>query len=193
MSPSRRFFLYGAGALVTSAFAARAAGYARRTGAPLLITPDAFEGELHFYEDGLLSLGPWLPEPEVPAPTWRHYLVEYAGETLASQTDIERVCDLHSLEEEELERRLDSFAWADVWERQAGPAARAYHLLDGLGLGPERMPSRGDGWLKGLTFTEGAHPGDSSLFVTAEDPVVLSLLQGRLIEIGAGLKLVEGQ
>lgn len=194
MSLSRRFFLYGAGAVVSAAFAASAARYVRRTGSPLLIPPDAVEGELHFYEDGLLSLGPWQPEPEGPPPTWREYLVRCQGESLQTAADIARVCGERALDEDELETPLDEFNWAELWEMQAGPTARAYWLLEGLGLGPDRRPARGDGWLKGLTFTESVHPGDSSVFVNAAnaDPVVLSLLQGRLIELGTRLKLVEG-
>ena len=60
MSISRRFFLVGAGALITTSFVSKAVAYAERTGQPLLMTPDRIEGELFIYGDGRISLGPPL-------------------------------------------------------------------------------------------------------------------------------------
>ena len=188
MSVSRRFFMYGAGALVTSAFAWRAAAYAERTGRPLLITPDVVEGELHWYpDDGLITLGPLEAMPA--SLTWQEYLTRYEGEVIESAADVARVQAAYGLwDDDELYQEMD-LSYPGPWD----PAANAYRLLEGLGLGPRRQPSARHGWLDGLEFVEGPCPGNSSTFVTAEDPVVQALLQARLIELGTGLKLVQSE
>ena len=176
MSVSRRFFMYGAGALVTPGFATRAAAYAERTGRPLLITPDAVEGELHFFDD-MISLGP--PEAVPTSLTWLEYLTRYEGAVNAS--DVARLLDAHGVDEEWLDREID-LTEGGPW----CPFANAYRLLDGLGLGPIRRPSGRSGWLDGLEFVNCYFT-----HVAAKDPVVRALLQARLIELGTGLKLVQ--
>ena len=74
MSVSRRFFLVGAGALITTSFVSKAVAYAERTSRPLLVTPDCTEGELFIYGDGRISLGPFSLEDNEAVPTWRENL-----------------------------------------------------------------------------------------------------------------------
>jgi hypothetical protein len=50
MSISRRFFLIGSGAVVTSAFVKDAVRFVERRSRPLLIKPDRIETELFYYE-----------------------------------------------------------------------------------------------------------------------------------------------
>ena len=78
MLQSRRGFLIGAGAMLTTAFVKDARSFIRRTSRPLLASPTQVTQTLHWYDcddDGyLLTLGPWTMEPP-PAPTWREFFI----------------------------------------------------------------------------------------------------------------------
>ena len=52
------------------------------------------------------------------------------------------------------------------------------------------QPGNKSGWPRGIDFIDGFNPGNNSLFARAGDPVAISLLQARLIELGAGLEIV---
>ena len=76
MSSGRRFFLIGAGALITSGFVSKVTAHVEKMGRPLLARPDRSDYELYRLEDGLLSLGPYKHVIEVPVPSWREFLPE---------------------------------------------------------------------------------------------------------------------
>src|SRR5262249_8220119 len=69
--------------------------------------------------------------------------------------------------------------WFDI---KGGPLARAYHLLQGIDLGPAGDSGRGPL----LEFNVGSHPGDNTHYVNAKDKLSLSLLQARLSPSSAG-------
>jgi hypothetical protein len=190
MNLSRRFFVFGGGALVTASFASKARAFAVRTGRPLLAAPDQVTGELHIYQDSILSLGPYVSEGAVQPITWFEYLTRYAGERIETQADLERVLRTHSLDEAEAFAPMSELSWPMAWEIHVGPTAQAYHLLKSLNLGADLKPERGAGHTSSLNFLVGGHPGDSSHWVEAPHPVTVSLLQARLMELGSGLKII---
>src|SRR5215469_10142637 len=110
--PSRRFFLVGAGALITTSFVSKAVAYAERTSRPLLVTPDRIEGELFIYGDGRISLGPFSLEDNEPVPTWRQYLAQMIGRPIETRSDLV-ASGYPDLTELELDTRLDAYSWAD--------------------------------------------------------------------------------
>jgi hypothetical protein len=198
MSISRRFFLVGAGALITTSFVSKAVAYAEQTSRPLLVTPDRIEGELFIYGDGRISLGPFSLEDNEPIPTWRQYLAQRIGRPIETRSDI-IASGYPDLTEQELDTLLDGYSWADNWEYMRSPTARAYRLLHSLDLGLLRHRPGYTREENSLTFIESFHPGDSSHVVFAGvpetemlDPVTASLLQARLVELGTGLRLVRG-
>ena len=89
MLQSRRGFLIGAGALLTTAFVADARSFIRANGRPLLARPTQIAQTLYWYDsadDGyLLTLGEWTDEPP-PAPTWREFFI---NEGIPHQTEAE--------------------------------------------------------------------------------------------------------
>jgi len=194
MSISRRFFMFGAGALITKAFVSRAVAHADRTSRPLLVPPDTIERDLIIYpDDGLISLGKLQVVEEVPVPTWRRYFELSVGRRIETAADIDLVECMHDVREEDLDEEMDGFAWESQWEYRFSPTARAFQLLEGLDLGDLKEQSR-TAWRKPLDFVEGGfHPGDDSRVVLAEDPVTASLLQARLIELGTGIRLRLGR
>src|SRR6476646_12059938 len=87
MLQSRRGFLIGAGAVLTSAFVKDARSFIHRTSQPLLASPSQVAQTLHWYEldEGYqLTLGPWTFAP--PPPTWRQFFV---SEGIPNRTDNE--------------------------------------------------------------------------------------------------------
>src|SRR5215472_15695364 len=196
MSISRRFFLVGAGALITASFVSKAAAYAKRTSRPLLVTPDRIEGELFIYSDGRISLGPFSLEDNEPIPTWRQYLAQRIGRPIETMSDVV-AAGYPELTEQELDTLLGAFDWGDSWEYGRSKTARAYWLLESLDLGLLRHRPGYTQNYNPLTFVQSFHPMDSSHVVFAGDqetldPVTASLLQARLVELGTGLRLVPG-
>jgi len=179
MDMSRRFFLYGSGALLTAGFARQAARYSERTGSSLLIPPNVVEGELILDSRGYFFLGDWQ---DVMPPTWREWFDDHAHWSSPAAEGID---------EDELEDPMYDYLWDDHYGMSLAPNAQAYHYLRDLQLGADKQPGSRFGWPEGITFIEGFHPGNSSLFVQAKDPVTVALLQARLIELNSGLKIVE--
>ncbi len=192
MSISRRFFLIGSGAIVTSAFVKDAVRFAERRSRPLLIKPDRVETELFYYVgfgDGnasLITLGQWIEIEDVAAPaTWREYYTKLEGRDLQ--------IELHGLDEGQLDQPMPDQSWQDAWDYSWSPQARAYQLLQALDLGPLRKRTGLRVWNGQLLFEEFLRPGDNSRVVNADDAVTLSLLQARLIELGLPYRLRPGE
>ena len=188
MLQSRRGFLIGAGALLTTAFVKDARSFIHRNSQPLLTSPSQVVETMYWFEipdEGYqLTLGPWSIAP--PPPTWRKF---FASEGIPHRTgnEIEKICSSHLIEPADFDKPMSARYWEDLWEVERGPLARAYHLLQKIDLGPERNSKRGPL----LDFNIGSHPGDSTHYVNARDMLSLSLLQARLIDLGMPIKIVE--
>jgi hypothetical protein len=137
----RRYFLIGAGALLTASFVRRASAFSKKTGRPLIL-PAFQEPEQTLYAywqadsevaNWRVSLGPDQPFAP-PPPTWREHL-RSLGHPLETDDEIERACLKYDLPVDDLDTRLNGFGWEDRWDNFAGPQAKAFHLLKGLDLG----------------------------------------------------------
>ena len=190
MLQSRRGFLIGAGAVLTTAFVKDARSFIRQTSQPLLASPSQVVETMYWHEipdEGYqLTLGPWSIAP--PPPKWREFFV---SEGIPHRTDkeIEKICSFHCIEPGDFDKPVQRRYWEDWFDITGGPLARAYHLLKKIDLGPECNSGRGPL----LEFNVGSHPGDSTHFVNAKDMLSLSLLQARLIDLKLPIKIVEGE
>jgi hypothetical protein len=190
MLQSRRGFLIGAGALLTTAFVADARSFIRINGRPLLARPTQVAETLYWYDNGddsyLLTLGEWTDEPP-PVPPWREFFIT---EDIPHQTEdeIEKVWEQHGIWPEDYDKAVCERYWWGRFEIVDSPCAKAYRLLEQIDLGPNRSSTRGPL----LEFHQGAHPGDSSYWVNAKDELSLSLLQARLIDLKMPIKIAEG-
>lgn len=196
MNMSRRFFVIGSGAVVTSAFAKDAVRFVERTSRPLLIAPDQVETDLFYYDNGesfALTVGPYQSVDDVPVPTWREYYAKFVGRPIETEEDIKRIWQQDCISREEIDCMIPDQCWAPYWEYYLSPNAQAYQLLQSLDLGPLRKRSGLRLWKGHLIFDEFLRPGDSSRIADAQDAVTLSLLQARLIELKLPWRLREGQ
>jgi hypothetical protein len=190
MLQSRRGFLIGVGAVLTTAFVKDARSFIHRNNQPLLTSPSQVAETMYWCEipdEGYqLTLGPWSIAP--PPPTWRKFFV---SEGIAHRTDreIEKICCSHLIEPRDFDKPMSVRYWEDWFDTEGGPLARAYHLLRKIDLGPERGSERGPL----LEFNIGSHPGDSTHYVNAKDMLSLSLLQARLIDLKLPIKIAEGE
>ena len=188
MLQSRRGFLIGVGAMLTTAFVKDARSFVHRNSQPLLTSPPQVVETMYWCEipdEGYqLSLGPWRIAP--PPPTWRRFFVS-EGIPHRREREIERICSSHLIEPGDFDKPMSVRYWEEWFEIEGGPLARAYHLLQKLDLGPERGSERGPL----LEFNIGAHPGDSTHYVNAKDMLSLALLQARLIDLKLPIKIAE--
>ena len=190
MLQSRRGFLIGAGALLTTAFVEDARSFIHLNGEPLLPPPPQVVETMYWHEipdEGYqLTLGPWSFAP--PPPRWRDFFV---SEGIPHRTDeeVEKICSAHCIEPGDFDKPVQRRYWEDWFDITGGPLARAYHLLQRIDLGPERDLGRGPR----LEFNVGSHPGDSTHYVNAKDKLSLSLLQARLIDLKLPIRVVEGE
>ena len=189
MLQSRRGFLIGAGAMLTTAFVKEARSFIHRKSQPLLTAPRQVVETMYWCEipdEGYqLSLGPWSIAP--PPPTWRKFFIS-EGIPHRTESEIERICSSHLIEPGDFDKPMSARYWEDLWEVEGSPLARAYHLLQKIDLGPERGSGRRGPLLE---FNIGSHPGDSTHYVNAKDMLSLSLLQARLIDLGMPIKILE--
>ena len=81
MLQSRRGFLIGAGAVLTTAFVKDARSFIHRNNQPLLTSPSQAVETMYWHEipdEGYqLTLGPWSFAP--PPPTWRRFFISERG------------------------------------------------------------------------------------------------------------------
>jgi hypothetical protein len=188
MLQSRRGFLIGAGAVLTTAFVKDARSFIHRNNQPLLTSPSQVAETMYWCEipdEGYqLTLGPWSIAP--PPPTWRQFFMK-EGIPHRTDSEIEKICSSHFIERGDFDKPMSVRYWEDWFDIEGGPLARAYHLLQKIDLGPERGSERGPL----LEFNIGSRPGDSTHYVNAKDMLSLSLLQARLIDLGMPIKIVE--
>ena len=184
---SRRSFVIGTGAFLTAGFLADAKACIRETGRPLLIPPRRARETLFAYpgvpgfegvDVTLLTLGEAKCFPTDP-PRWRDFLLA-EGYRLERLSDFKKVYDDWYLKPTELREPVHEVTWTASWEVKYSPAARAYHLLEGLQL---------DSRVKGLTragrlnFYDAPSMGCGDFWVEAKDDLAVSLLQARLREL----------
>jgi hypothetical protein len=190
MLRSRRGFLIGAGALLTTGFVKDARSFIHRTNQPLLASPPRVVETMYWQEipdEGYqLTLGPWSFAP--PPPTWREFFV---SEDIPHRTDedVEKICSSHCIEPGDFDKPVQRRYWEDWFDIKGGPLARAYHLLQSIDLGPSRDTGRGPL----LEFNVGSHPGDNTHYVNAKDMLSLSLLQARLLNLKLPIKIARGE
>ena len=190
----RRSFIIGAGsAIITTSFYRDVLRFTERKAAPLIITPDNYSEIIYALPNTCggydLYLGTHPLEDQAPRYTWRQFNEAawgYDGDDL-----IRNLMDEFGLEsEEEAEDMLDRSANTDTvlewYLRYESASARAFHDLQELDLVPIAGTYRSRGEIR---FIDGPCPGNDSLITTAEDMTSLSLLQARLNEINAGLKV----
>jgi hypothetical protein len=183
----RRHFLIGAGALLTASFVNRAKAFSRRSGKPLVLSPErkpeetlyVYRQETDYGGEWRVSLGPDQPFAP-PPPTWREHL-RALGHPLETDDEIERACIEHDLPREDLDVRLNGFGWEDSWDNFTGPQAKAHHLLKDLDFGDSGSALRRAGQIIFERF--GGSPGNSYTWVELRDDLTVSLLQARLIEL----------
>lgn len=93
MLQSRRGFLIGAGAVLTTAFVKDARSFIHRNNQPLLAAPSQVAETMYWCEipdEGYqLTLGPWSIAP--PPPTWRQFFIS-EGIPHRTETEIEKIC-----------------------------------------------------------------------------------------------------
>ena len=154
MLQSRRGFLIGAGAVLTSAFVKDARSFIHRTSQPLLASPSQVAQTLHWYEldEGYqLTLGPWTFAP--PRQHGDNSLSARASRTKPTKRLRKSVPGTrlnHAISTSPFQRRY----WEDWLESTGGPCAKAYHLLEKIDLGPERN----SGAARSSSSTRGAIP-----------------------------------
>jgi hypothetical protein len=185
MPVSRRFFLIGAGSLITPAFVKDARAGLADTGEPWLPPPPNPDRELLVeWFDGAarLHLGkPVWPVP--PPPLWIDHL-KACGHELETAKQIVAYCDQNHFDEAQLWEPLDAYGWESWWEYAESPEAKAYELLDSPRVFPARKGFAREG---GLVFERYPNPSSSARWVEADDPLSLSLLQARLNELDLGI------
>ena len=122
MLQSRRGFLIGAGAVLTTAFVKDARSFIHRTSQPLLASPSQVVETMYWHEipdEGYqLTLGPWRVAP--PPPTWREFFV---SEGIPHRTDkeIEKICCSHLIEPGDFDKPMSVRYWEDWFDIEGGP------------------------------------------------------------------------
>ena len=185
----RRSFLVGSGAVLTTAFVAKAKWYIRNKNAvvPLDVT-SVNTSKLYFVNQGSeyeLRLG--TPDFGFEELTYREVLNRYRSVYLPkdekiSLSEFRQVYDDWGIKPKQLDQIADLYDYIDEWGRSDAPKAKAFRYLECLNLfnDEDREGLRvGD-----LTFVDGPCPGNDYLGVTSFDPITASLLQARLLELG---------
>jgi hypothetical protein len=188
MPISRRFFLIGAGSLITPTFVKDARAAIADSGEPLLPTPPRPQRELFvewFEGVARLHLGQPNTYPPPPPPLWIEHLRE-CGEELETAAQIAAYCDRNHQDEAQLWAPVDRYSWEDWWEYWGSSEAKAYELLDNTQVFPAR---RGFARTGGLVFERFPNPMSSARWVEARNPFSLSLLQARLNELDLGIAI----
>ena len=125
------------------------------------------------------------PEEGPPEMTIREFCLRY-GEGDPETWWREEWLGADESEPIDVDMQMDEFAVADRWLRTDSCTARAYHYLERLNLGAD---FNGPNPIGGLDFIDGPCPGNDYLGVEAWDPVSVSLLQQRLNDLGASIKI----
>jgi hypothetical protein len=209
----RSFIVSAACALLTPSFLKDTTRIIERTSSPLLVAPDnptrtlfalrgrALTGSGFFYDLWLDSVRE-DPNDDFFYMTWREYiaargyrvrgkdralaklLLENYEEhlTLNGETHGERLKEARVL----LDEPADEDFLLDQWKTWGSPQGKAYHELFDLDLGPDPRLHRGVGL---IDFIDSPSLGYYACSVEVDGCLSLSLLQGRLNELGTGLQI----
>jgi len=121
---------------------------------------------------------PWEEPPEM---TVREYAIRYYG---GEKEWLE--CNGYEDEDEDFDRVMDFWDMVDTWSYHDSPNARAYRLLEDLDLGPQLIGAEAVGE---INFIDGACPGVDYLGVEAPTQLDIALLQKRLNDLDAGIRI----
>jgi hypothetical protein len=201
MLQSRRGFLIGAGAVLTTAFVKDAREFVHATGKPLLVKQPEARHTLYWYlpkgsNAPLLCLD-GSPFVVPPPPTWGEFLRGVCTRLYARQArpeDIEGWRRYYDVEPNQLDFPVDSAVWQCEQDLWLSPQARASALLSGIHFGPDldrsyhpssvhQRPHIEFRWTSGIGVPRS---------VIASDLVALALLQARLMDLGKPIKIVKG-
>lgn len=210
----RRSFLVSAtAAFLTPTFLKDVTRTIERTSAPLLVPPDnptrtlfALRGE-HLMRPGYVY-DLWMDSTEQDSEdeffymTWREFLHARGYRVRGGERALARLlleCHEHdmklsgeSLREKLREARAlldepaDQEFLFDEWKSWGSPQGKAYNELSDLDLGPDPRLRRGTG---SIDFIDSPSLGYYACSVEVDGCLSLSLLQGRLNELGTGLRI----
>ena len=192
----RRSFLIGAAsAILTTAFHRDVLRFIARKEAPLLIKPDHVRQTLYAIpQGGGFSL--WLDNHPDEDPDWGMSWAEFYNHAWGYDRAgaIAELISRHGLDDDEAAELADETVDADElldWHYQdelgTGLAVRYFRDLD---LGPDFAAGTGHGQ---VCFADHRCAGPDRWTSEAADRMSLSLLQGRLNELGAGVEVKVSQ
>ena len=198
---SRRGFLIGAGAVLTTALVKDAREFVQATGEPPLAKQPEVRHTLYWYlpkgsNAPLLCLD-GSPFIMPPPPTWHEFLRGLCTRLYGRQPrpeDVDAWRRHYDVEPNQLELLVDPAVWQREQDLMLSPQARAYSLLQGIQFGPDldrsyhpssvhQRPHVEFRWTSGIGVPSS---------VIASDLVALSLLQARLMDLGKPINVVEG-
>ena len=185
MSISRRQFIIGTAAgLILPSYFDKVFAYIENTGEALLEAPKKAEIEIiASFEMGAcdtyeFNLGDPYQEP--PEMTVREYAIRYFGSE-------EESLECNSYEDDDFDRVMDFWEVIESWARRDSPNARAYRLLESLDLGPNFSGAEAVGEIRSI---DGPYPGNDYLGAHAPTQLDIALLQKRLNDLGAGIRIL---
>ena len=209
----RSFIVSAAFAFLTPSFLKDATRTIERTSSPLLLAPDnpvrtmfALRGEAFTRPGYFYDL--WLDSPDADPyddffyMSWREFLhargycarggdralantlLDYYDHHLKlyGETPREKLAEARA----KLDEPADEDFLFDEWKSWGSPQGKAYDALYGLDLGPDPRLNRGSG---SVEFINSPSLGYYANSVEVEGCLSLSLLQGRLNELGTGLQI----
>lgn len=183
MSISRRQFILGTAAgLILPSYYEKIFSYFENTGEAFLEAPRQTEIELFAADGGgdsyELNWGdPWEEPPEMTVREFSRRFYSDEEEFLDAWGE-DWVTDWNA--------PMDWDYILDFWARTDSPRARAYRLLEDFDLGPDLTGAEAVGEIR---FIDGPCPGNDYLGVNAPTQLDLSLLQKRLNDLDAGIRI----
>ena len=137
------------------------------------------------YGDLRIDVEAAFPNVDGSALSGRDFCITY-GEGDSERWWREEWIDVEDDEPIDIDAKMDLCPVIDWWALRHSANAKAYHYLKCLDLGPQLKNARAVG---NLDFTFGACPENDYIGVEARDDVTLRLLQHRLNELEAGIKV----
>lgn len=187
MTIQRRAFLTGLASLFGVASSADLKSLVLDKGRPLLLPVRDPIHRIHIYEGGMLTLGEWRYNYDMPRPTWRQQF-EAEGVDIHNPVALAREMDDRSFDPDDLDEPICDICWPMAYDLTWTASARAYRFLERHNIGASVM---GRGKMGRLEFHEADnHPGSNDLWVDAVDDLSVSCLQARLIELGQPVEIV---
>ena len=133
-----------------------------------------------------MNLG--VPQFEIPDPQLLIENLRWHGYVLDTPQQIDDYCDESGWTEEQLFAPMNRWDWETQWEHNLNPEAQAFRFLSEHDIFPKGGRGRRAGE---VVFEEFSNPSSCYRWVEVHDPVSLSLLQARLIELKLGVEVRE--